>query len=130
MARLPTMKDDSSMTSTKISSRPFLRLFLAGIALSLLLQAVVPLALALAAAPWRGLLCTASLHGHRAVPCSLGQLVSESFANVLFSNLLLGGLPTFLTFGGVVMLCVLGFALRALVHCVSSALRRATTGPR
>src|SRR5687768_9590305 len=48
-----------------------------------LLQILAPVLVALARAPSVGLLCTATVHGSRAVPCSFEQLLRESFEMML-----------------------------------------------
>lgn len=63
---------------------------------SLVLQVAVPVAYALVRAPAHGLLCTASLHGHRSVPCSLPKLIGEWLGVLPSLNLFLLGAPSLL----------------------------------
>jgi len=80
---------------------------------SVALQFLLPVLSALVMAPSRGLLCTASYHGYRAVPCSLAELLLEWLRYVLISNLLFFGLPTLaLCIVAIVVLRFL-FSLRA-----------------
>jgi hypothetical protein len=61
---------------------------------SVALQFLLPVLSALVVAPSQGLLCTASYHGYRAVPCGVTELLLDWLRYVLLSNLLFFGLPT------------------------------------
>jgi hypothetical protein len=63
---------------------------------SLVLQVAVPVAYALLRAPVHGLLCTATLHGERSVPCNLPQLIGEWLEVLPWLNAFLLGAPTLL----------------------------------
>lgn len=67
------------------------------------LQVLVPVGWALLQAPAHGLVCRASMHGTRAVPCGFVQLVSEWTEAMAWFNLALLGAPTLVAY----LLCVL-----------------------
>lgn len=96
-------------------------MFFWGLGISLALQVILPVALALLVAPWRGIVCSYSLHGRRSVPCSMAQLISEAFGNFVYMNLSLGGLPTFFSFGVVAITFFLGTFVISMVKKLKEA---------
>lgn len=83
-------------------------IFALGVPAAALLQVVVPVVHALLLAPQRGILCTASVHGARAVRCGLTQLVGEWIDAALFMNYILLGLPLLIAYVVSVVVALVG----------------------
>ena len=99
-------------TNTTTLRRPFWgRALRWSLPLSLLLQFMLPVLSSLAKAPSKGILCTASSHGARAVPCTFAQMIGEWIEYVPLSNLVLLGLPTLLSYVAVLVILLPFFYL-------------------
>ena len=82
-------------------------IFLWSLPLAIPLQSLALVVVARADAPGKGIICTASLHGSRAVPCSFFQLVFESAQMTFFLNLFTFGAPTLAAY----LACVIGLVI-------------------
>lgn len=82
------------MKSSHTSTSYWEKALLWSLPASLAIQFLLPVVNALFFEPRKGIICTASLHGARSVPCDLPQLLIEWLEYIPISNLLFLGIPT------------------------------------
>ncbi len=100
----PSPESSSILGKVLVASLP------TAIFLQYVLLFLVPVILALLAAPSEGILCKASFEGSRAVPCSIGTLIMDWWQFVPIFNLMLLGLPTLASFVLAVIILTIVFS--------------------
>jgi hypothetical protein len=82
-------------------------ILLGSLPLAFVLQVLVLVTIGLAQAPFEDIICTASVHGSRAVPCSFWQLLGESIVFTFWMNLFTLGATSLAAY----LACVIGWTL-------------------